>query len=160
MHQQTQTFVQYVDSSSQTEDIKSVSRHTETSNMSVKPISTQIYKKIENNSVSSQTEKGIPPTINDGNVNSIETQCQYEGEIENSKISPQSKANNKSGKDITASTTKTLIIGSSLLKGIKTRGLKNTDIRTNRGAKIPDIIDMVEKNGLESLQDNHCTCRW
>jgi len=27
-------------------------------------------------------------------------------------------------------------------------GLKNTDIRTNRGATIPDIIDMVEKMDL------------
>ena len=45
VHQLTQTSVQYVDSSSQTEDIKTVSRHTETSSLSVKYISTQIYKK-------------------------------------------------------------------------------------------------------------------
>lgn len=146
VHQQTQTFDQYVDSSSQTDDIKYVSRHTETSNMSVKSISTQIYKTIESKSVSSQTEKGIPPTISDGNVNSIETQFQYEGEIHDTKISQQSIY--KSGTDIRTSATKTLIIGSSLLKGIKTRGLKNTDIRTNRGAKIPDIIDAVEKMDL------------
>jgi hypothetical protein len=101
VHQQTQPSVQYVDSSSQTEDIKTVSRHTETSSLSVKSISTQIYKNIEKNSVSShcQTEKGKATNI--PKPNSISSQNE-KGKATNV---PRPKDHN----------IKTLIIGSSIL---------------------------------------------
>lgn len=43
---------------------------------------------------------------------------------------------------------KTLIIGSSILKGIKTKGLINTDICTNRGADIITLIKVIEGKNL------------
>jgi hypothetical protein len=134
VHQQTQLSVQYVDSSSQTEDIKTVSRHTEASSMSVKSISTQIYKNIEKNSVSShcQTEKGKATNI--PKPNSVSSQN------ENGKATnvPKPKDHN----------TKTLIIGSSILNGIKTRRLIHTDVCTNRGADINTLINIIERRDL------------
>jgi hypothetical protein len=134
VHQQTQPSVQYVDSSSQTEDIKTVSRHTETSSLSVKSISTQIYKNIEKNSVSShcQTEKGKATNI--PKPNSVSSQNE-KGKATNV---PKPKDHN----------TKTLIIGSSILKGIKTRRLINTDVCTNRGADINTLINIIERRDL------------
>jgi hypothetical protein len=43
---------------------------------------------------------------------------------------------------------KTLIIGSSILKGIKTRGPINTDVCTNRGVDINTLINIIERRNL------------
>lgn len=47
----------------------------------------------------------------------------------------------------------TLIIGSSLLKGIKTRGLHNTDVRTIRGARIERITDEIMKTDISTYKN-------
>ena len=46
----------------------------------------------------------------------------------------------------------TLLIGSSILKSIKTKGLTNTDICTNRGATIDKLIDILQKKDLSQYK--------
>ncbi|CAG2237494.1 unnamed protein product [Mytilus edulis] len=46
----------------------------------------------------------------------------------------------------------TLIIGSSILKGIQPRGLQNTEVCTNRGANIDRLIDVLQKKDMSTYR--------
>lgn len=52
----------------------------------------------------------------------------------------------------TIKTNNTLIIGSSLLKGIKTKGLKSTDVSTNRGATIKKLTEVVSAKDISNYK--------
>lgn len=60
------------------------------------------------------------------------------------------KQNSKTEKN---SVQKNIIIGSSVVKGIKTRGLHNCDVLTNRGAHIPHITDIVMTKDLSNYKN-------
>ncbi|CAC5395801.1 unnamed protein product [Mytilus coruscus] len=46
----------------------------------------------------------------------------------------------------------TLIIGSSILKGIQPRGLQNTEVCTNRGANIDRLKDVIKKKDMSKYR--------
>ena len=106
--------------------VKPVSRQTEISNMSVKTVSR--HTETSNMSVKSITTE-IYRNIE---YNSVSSQT---GKAIPSTNIPKPKVHN----------TKTLIIGSSILKGIKTRELTNTGACTNRGEDINTLINIIER---------------
>ena len=145
--------VQTITISTQTEDIfvplkpTTVSRHT-SMNTEYKSIATQIYPKKNDVSIQSNYSDVIKtvPKVDTGHTN-YESKTVPNPSSNRPRVNvPLQTANNKG-------TAKTLIIGSSVLKGIQTKGLTDTHVCTNRGADINRLIEVVESRDISQYKN-------
>lgn len=128
----TQTPTKSVSKASSTQARSNViSRHTSMNTISYRSIATQVYK-IEEDSVNTTSELAC-------GEQSTECQKVCTGNDKLTIPSINNKPQIKTKPDVKQNN-KTLIMGSSLLKGIRPRGLKNTDVRTNPGANIDRLM--------------------
>lgn len=145
--QQTQCSTSYRDASTQTTDSmmpskpKTISRHTETSVINTK----EIY-------IQTDSAPLFIPKAKNSHTKSLQTKdtMEYDVPSKTHKIKPSSNTNMSCTPNIKPRNT--LLIGSSILKSIKTKGLTNTDVCTNRGATIDKLIDILQKKDLSQYK--------
>ncbi|CAC5360246.1 unnamed protein product [Mytilus coruscus] len=117
-------------------------------------IECQTAKFVNTCDVSTQTAPIPAPRLSKLKLNkepcqTVETTTQPENQIHNLKHVKSNKTQNSEQ----SSSDKNLIIGSSILKGIRPSGLSKTDIRTFRGANINRITSEIMKMNLTTYKN-------
>lgn len=146
-----------VDCGTQTDGKVLISRHSETPKQN---ISTQIYKEISDETIKTQTHDPNPETISKKDKPKVETPPKQSSPTSNARPIPSLAPSNRAEKNRSKPTVlknvrskNNLIIGSSLLKGIQTRGLTDTAVCTNRGATIQNLIDIINNNDVSHIKN-------